>query len=229
MNGKVLIVDDEPHIRSLVKHFLEKRGLETQNAVDGLEALRVAKEFSPDLILLDVQMPNMDGFEAARKMREDDELKNIPIIFLSALRNPDDKSLGFELGADDYIIKPFVGEDLVSRISSRLKHKLLEKEGVNQAKIETLSQLMVTIAHYINNALMAMQGFAVICDTNNPDQAAKLKETVENGSKKIHMVVESLREMAESGELDSQDYVGMKNAMFDIQERLAKKLEEVNS
>jgi DNA-binding response OmpR family regulator len=103
----VLIVDDEASIRLLCRVNLRLEGLDTVEAGDGETALRVARELKPDLILLDVMMPNVDGWQVAAELASDKETRNLPIVFLSARAEPADHMRGYELGAVGYVTKPF--------------------------------------------------------------------------------------------------------------------------
>ena len=103
MNKKVLIVDDEENIVELLKFNMELKGYEVEYAYDGEEALKKAKDIKPALILLDLMLPIMDGTKVCSKIREDEELKDTPIIMLTAKNMEKDKIYGLELGADDYI------------------------------------------------------------------------------------------------------------------------------
>lgn len=114
---KILIVDDEPAIIDLIKINLELEGFETLSAYNGRDAVELAKSDKPDLVVLDVMMPVMDGFEAASFIRE----LNIPIIMLTAKNNISDKLQGLDTGADDYMTKPFDARELVARIKTVLR------------------------------------------------------------------------------------------------------------
>lgn len=114
----VLIVDDEPRIIRFVQINLEMEGFRVVVAADGLQALNQAREKMPDLVLLDVMMPEMDGFETLRMIRE---LSNMPIIMLTVRNSEEDKVRGLDLGADDYITKPFSPRELVSRVRAVLR------------------------------------------------------------------------------------------------------------
>lgn len=114
----ILVVDDEPNIRRVLKAGLSAEGFEVTEASDGEEAVRVAEESSPDLMLLDIMMPKMDGFEVCRRVRE---RSTVPIIMLSALADPADKAKCLNLGADDYMVKPFGISELLSRIKAVLQ------------------------------------------------------------------------------------------------------------
>lgn len=121
--SKILIVDDEIDVLDFITYNLQKEGYETLTAKDGLEAIRLAKEFKPDLILLDVMMPNLDGFSAAEHFRSQKELKNSLIVFLTARNDEESELKGFGAGADDYITKPIKPKLLVSRIKALLRRK----------------------------------------------------------------------------------------------------------
>lgn len=118
MKQKILIAEDEADIRNILKLYLESEGLEVVQAQDGEQALRMAQQEMPDLILLDVMMPNMDGFAVAQALRQ---YSQVPILILSARSQDADKILGLNLGADDYIAKPFNALEVVARVKAHLR------------------------------------------------------------------------------------------------------------
>jgi two-component system alkaline phosphatase synthesis response regulator PhoP len=118
---KILVVDDEEYIVELLQMNLKQQGYVPICAYSGIEAIEKAQKMKPDLILLDIMMPDMDGFETCRKLREDHLLKNIPIIMLSAKSEETDKVIGLGVGADDYITKPFGIRELLARINAALR------------------------------------------------------------------------------------------------------------
>ena len=117
--SKLLIVDDEFHIRELIKKYAQYEGHEIFEADNGVDAVEICKKDSFDLIIMDVMMPKMDGFEAAKAIREEDA--KTPIIMLSARGEEYDRINGFEIGVDDYVVKPFSPKELMMRISAVLK------------------------------------------------------------------------------------------------------------
>ncbi len=121
MRKKILVVDDERHILKAIKFYLEDEDYDVMVAESGQEALEIAESSNPDLVILDVMMPSMDGFEVCRELRARRKTHLIPIIFLTARDGVEDKVMGFELGGDDYITKPFNHRELLARIKSRLK------------------------------------------------------------------------------------------------------------
>ncbi|MFC1988776.1 response regulator [Chloroflexota bacterium] len=116
--GKILVVDDERKILSLVRAYLEKEGYRVTGATDGLQAIETFQHDAPDLILLDVMLPGMDGLEVCREIRRTSE---VPIIMLTARDEDTDKLIGLELGADDYVTKPFSPRELVARVRAVLR------------------------------------------------------------------------------------------------------------
>jgi two-component system, OmpR family, alkaline phosphatase synthesis response regulator PhoP len=121
MAKKILLADDEMDIKTIVEMFLESQGYEVATAYDGLDALDKVKTEKPDLILLDVMMPMIDGFEVAKRLKADPETKNIPIIMLSAAGQKEAVQRGLDAGAIDYIVKPFEPVELGNKIEKYLK------------------------------------------------------------------------------------------------------------
>lgn len=119
---KVLIVDDEPNIVLAVEFLLQREGYRTQKAYDGLQALEVAAEFQPDIMILDVMMPELNGFEVGRRVRQMPSLEYTKIIFLTAKGTQKDKQTGYESGAELYMIKPFENEDLVAAVNEMMAY-----------------------------------------------------------------------------------------------------------
>jgi DNA-binding response OmpR family regulator len=116
----VLVADDDEDILGLVSFRLERSGYEVAAAKDGEEALRLARKLSPALVVLDVMMPRLDGYEVARRLREDEATRGIPVILLTALAQEADVARGFESGADDYLRKPFSPQELAARVQAVL-------------------------------------------------------------------------------------------------------------
>ena len=145
MKTKIMVVDDDPNIRELVRLYLEKEGFEVTCAERGDEAVKVFRASPPNLMLLDVMLPGMDGWQVCREVRK---ISNIPIIMLTAKDETFDKVLGLELGADDYIVKPFDMKELVARIKAVIRRfqaaDTPEKELVFPGLTINISQYTVT-------------------------------------------------------------------------------------
>jgi phosphate regulon transcriptional regulator PhoB len=121
MSSRVLIVEDEPDIRELVVHHLKREGYLVSAASSGEEALRQVQAAPPDLVLLDLMMPAMDGLEVCRRLRQDPATVSLPIVMLTAKGDEVDRVLGLEIGADDYIVKPFSPKELLARVRAVLR------------------------------------------------------------------------------------------------------------
>lgn len=121
---KILVVDDEPKIVEMVRVILESEGFKVIEALSGAECLRIIKRSSPDAILLDIMMPDMDGWVVYRKIKENDKTASIPVIMLTARAGTIDREMGLDvIGVDDYITKPFLPDELVEKINTILKPK----------------------------------------------------------------------------------------------------------
>ncbi|MDM0932128.1 response regulator transcription factor [Clostridium perfringens] len=127
-NKKVLIVDDEEHIRELIKFNLKKEGYDIEVAINGVEALNIIREIKFDLILLDLMLPEIDGLEVCKEIRRNEETSDIPVMMITAKGEEFDKVLGLELGADDYITKPFSIRELMARVKALLRRSNVKKE-----------------------------------------------------------------------------------------------------
>jgi two-component system alkaline phosphatase synthesis response regulator PhoP len=138
MSRKILIVDDEPDIVDLLKYNLEKEGYSCSTATNGNQALRVAEKFQPQLILLDIMMPELDGIETCRRLREKEEFRGTYIVFLTARAEEYSELAGFEAGADDYITKPIKPRVLISRIKAILKREKSTEEKGNELQVGNL-------------------------------------------------------------------------------------------
>jgi DNA-binding response OmpR family regulator len=137
MAKKIMVVDDEPRLVTLVEAYLSQEGFRVVSAGDGREALFLARQEKPDLIVLDVMMPEMDGYEFMRLHRKEQET---PVILLTAKVEEEDKVLGLELGADDYVTKPFRPRELIARVRA-----VLRRVGETRPKAEVLRGADITL------------------------------------------------------------------------------------
>ena len=139
MAATVLVVDDEKDLVELVKYHLEKEGLKCLEARDGETALQVAKERSPDLVVLDLMLPGLNGIEVCRKLRKDPKTSSMAIIMLTAKAEEVDRIVGLEMGADDYMVKPFSPRELVARVRAVLRRG----QGQDTSTIKRIGTLEV--------------------------------------------------------------------------------------
>mgnify|MGYP003297290389 CR=1 FL=1 len=144
-NAKILIVDDDINICELLRLYLEKDGFEAEVVTDGLNAINVFNSINPDLVLLDIMLPGMDGWQICREIRKTSQT---PIIMLTAKTETFDKVLGLELGADDYIAKPFETKEVVARIKAVLRRSCNKNEASNAIKEVNFDKLMINLTNY---------------------------------------------------------------------------------
>jgi signal transduction histidine kinase len=161
----ILIVDDVPENVSVLRQFLRHAGFEVLVSYDGLDALETAEYAHPDLILLDVMMPNMDGFETCQRLKQNTQLQDIPVIFMTALSDTENKLKGFALGAVDYITKPFQQDEVLARINTHLmlKHLQHKLQSQNEELIQLnqeKNELLGIAAHDLKNPLAAIQSLS---------------------------------------------------------------------
>ncbi|PYZ91771.1 DNA-binding response regulator [Salipaludibacillus keqinensis] len=143
---KILVVDDEKPIADIIKFGLEKDGFEVICAYDGSEAVEMVKEHVPNLILLDIMLPSMDGMEVCREVRK---TYDMPIIMLTAKDSEIDKVLGLELGADDYVTKPFSTRELIARVKANLRRNQKVQETDTETKNIEIGPLLVQPDAYL--------------------------------------------------------------------------------
>jgi len=167
--AKILIVDDDVDTVELLIKRLRAEGYDTAEAYDGEQALRQVEEYQPDLVILDIKMPKIDGYEVCRRLKSSEETKFIPIIMLTVKAKVPDKVKGLDIGADDYIPKPFDYRELSRRVRywSTVKMeveervgeiKRLEQELIKSERLAAIGQTVASIAHYIKNILFGLKG-----------------------------------------------------------------------
>jgi len=158
--SKILIVDDAMDTVELLKKRFRAEGYDTSEAYNGEEALNKVPEYDPDLIVLDVMMPKIDGYEVCQRLKSDENTKYIPVLMLTAKGKVDHKVKGLDIGADDYMSKPFDYKELSARVRSLLSIKATHEKKVEEEKSGALEQMMDQVAHEIRNPLTAIGGFA---------------------------------------------------------------------
>src|ERR671918_47870 len=138
MLAKVLVIDDEKDIVSLLRYHLEKAGFQCLEGMDGAIALRLIPEHHPDLLILDLMLPGIDGLEICRQLRQDAATARLPILMLTAKADEVDRVVGLEMGADDYVVKPFSPRELVARVRAVLR-RASRAEGAKPLRMGALA------------------------------------------------------------------------------------------
>lgn len=201
----ILVVDDEPVNIQLLKRKLEWDGLEVLAASNGQECLDIATTEEPNLILLDVMMPGMDGFEVCQKLREDDRTKSIPVIFVTAQNSKEGKLEGLQAGAVDYITKPIDLEETTARVRAQLNYLAINEENVEltrrlgeSRRTAAVGALTQGIAHNLNNMLGVVMGYLELAKANHNDPEKVLRNIarVENASNRIVGIIKQLSTVA---------------------------------
>lgn len=160
MKPRILVVDDDEQNQVLLSVKLDREGFEVEKAANGVEALEKADTFKPDLVLMDVMMPMMDGYEALRRLKSREETRYIPVVMLTGRTEIESKVLGFEVGAEDYISKPYSLQEVAARVKSLLRMRALQTKLRETEKMAALGEMVDGIAHEIRNPLMAIGGMA---------------------------------------------------------------------
>jgi DNA-binding response OmpR family regulator len=195
---KILIVDDQPDNVFILQDRLQREGYSILTAYDGPTCIEIAEEALPDLVLLDVMMPGMSGFDVCDKLVRNEKTTNIPIILVTALTDIDDVKQGLQVGAFDYIKKPYNRAELIARINSALKFSETSKVLLELEKINTFTATVVTANHEIKQPLTLINlSTAAISreigkDNINRETIIKRVEFIDNATKEIIKVLERL-------------------------------------
>ncbi len=236
---KILIVEDSQENMDLLVYFLHPQGYEIISVYDGLSALQKVEEEHPDIILLDIMLPKMDGYEVCGRLKKDPETKFIPIIMLTALKELKDKVRALEVGADDFLTKPFENIELLARVKSLLRlkeyHDELQSKNMELAeKNESLMRmdrfkedLTNLIIHDMKNPLFVIQGnlqmMSMSMENVPPEILKKYAQRIERSSQQLLRMVVNLLDISriEEGTID------LKNDYADINEIIDKIIERI--
>ncbi len=198
---KILVVDDQPINVQLLKRKLEREGMKVAAAYSGQEALDLVQKEKPELILLDVMMPDMDGIEVCQRLQDNEDTRSIPIIFVTARSSKEGKLEGLGVGAVDYITKPIDLDETLARVQSQLRFAAITKEVIDLQRRLTESRRAATIgavtqgiAHNLNNLLGVIIGYLDLIKTyaEKPDLVKKNAQHVEDAVQRIVTIIRQL-------------------------------------
>ena len=214
----ILIVDDVPQNLQVLGSFLSGRDYEISMAANGQKALEMANKIWPDLILLDVIMPEMDGFQVCRELKARAETKDIPVIFLTAKTQMEDILKGFEVGAVDYVTKPFNKEELLARVSTHVALKSAQKEIVKLEQKNAVLALALTASHELNQPLTVLKGNLELFQnsinkTSLTDRQQHFINKMELAIDKIEAILEKFTDV-DSYSIHFEDYLGKKKMVI---------------
>ncbi len=241
---KILVVDDTAHIQRLLSQMLSAQGYEVQVAADGISALDAVRASPPDLILLDIMMPIMDGYEVCRQLKADPKTRDIPVIFISARDEMEDKVEGFAVGGVDYITKPFQVREIQARVQTHLTLRALRRslQATNEAlaaqleelraRNEELDALARSMAQELKAPLTVIIGFADMLDklygVLPEEQVRESLHTIASSGRKMERIIDELLLLAglrgvEKVDIGPLDMAGIVSAVLG---RLADVIEE---
>jgi len=198
---KILVVDDQLLSTRLLERRLVRSEMRVLSATNGTEGLRLAREEHPDVILLDIVMPGMDGIEVCRELKQDESTRDIPVIFITARTGTEDKLEGFGVGAADFLVKPLNLEEAHARVQTQLRiiheHRenlRLTRELEQSRRQSSIMHLTEGIAHNLNNLLGVMVGYLALLKRNaeNPDKVLGNIDRMDSAIKRMTRIVQQL-------------------------------------
>ena len=202
MSWRILLVDDDCDVVEMNKSFLEEMGYTVLCAYDGEECLEKLAQEDVDLLILDVKLPGLDGFEVCRHLRADAKTSRLGIIMLTAKKAVQDKVTGLEAGADDYLTKPFDMPELLARVKAQLRLRELQQQLIEMEKVATIGQMAITLSHEINNPLTSIIWHTRLLqeELNNardvPSDVLLSLETIAEDAHRIEKVLTQLRQIS---------------------------------
>jgi DNA-binding response OmpR family regulator len=198
---KVLVVDDQPSNVELISQILGKAGIETLRASSGTEALAVVAQSEPDLVLLDVQMPDIDGFGVCERLQADESTRLIPVIFVTADNSHTGKITGLGVGAVDYITKPIEADETLARVQTQLRLASINRElceiqhRLDEARrAATIGAATQGIAHNLNNLLGVALGYLDLVQLHS-DNAVQVKKNAQQVEKAVLRIIDIIRQL----------------------------------
>ncbi len=188
---KILIVDDSKIAQGMLAEiFNDTYDLNFQD--DGLAGIEAARHIKPDLILLDINMPDLDGLEVCRILKKEEETRDIPIIFVTSHDSVDEKVKGFHVGADDYVVKPFYPPELQARVHAHIGLRRARLQSLALERLTVFKEMAIAVSHEINNPLTAVLAYLHILQANLENAPGMVTENITGiyeGTKRIQKIV----------------------------------------
>jgi two-component system, sensor histidine kinase and response regulator len=227
MKKKILIVDDTIDIVELLRKRFRADGYDTAEAFDGEEALRKVEEYRPDLMVLDIMMPKLDGMEVCRRLRRNTSFGHLPVLMLTAKSQIPDKIKGLDIGADDYITKPFDYKEVAARVRSLLAKKTASEELAEREKNNALDQMMDEVSHEVRNPLVVIGGFArrILRNLPESDENRRYLEIILENVVVLERMVTELMEL-KSASLAFQEPADVNTILREVIELFSRDIRE---
>ncbi len=235
MAARILVIEDELSLLEEVLEWLRFEGYDAIGAVNGYEGINLALRQPPDLVVSDVMMPEMDGYRVLVEMRSHIETQIVPFIFMTARVSRGDVRYGMDLGADDYIMKPFSREELLSAIHSRLARRETVKDYV-ESKMEGLRRNLIhTLPHELRTPLVAILGYGDLLSTDaesfSPSKIAEMGTMIYQSGKRLHELIENylLYAQIETTALDSAKLQALQSIVTDHPDQIIAKTSQTTA
>lgn len=207
----ILIVEDELNVRENLRYLFAAENFSVLTAKNGKEGYEKAMEFVPDIILSDVCMPDVDGLQLLQLLQSQKETSQIPFLFLTAKVEMDDLRKGMNLGADDYIIKPYDGKELLNNVRLRLRKKESSYESANAFK----EQLITRVPHELRTPLVGIIGFSELLENEgerlNPADVKRMAGVINRSGKRLHKRIEKFLQYSELVAMSNEDLINVRN------------------
>ena len=205
--GKILLIDDDQSTLQVLSEKLRLAGHETIIAQGGREGVEKAKRELPQLIVTDVMMPEVSGYDVTRAIRESEDLKNIPIIMLTAHSRVEELARGLDQGADDYVVKPFKLRELLARVNALLRMRELQSKVMETERLKALLEMAGAAAHEINQPLTVIMGYADLIrgKMSRQDPHFEHIQSIYENASRINQIIKKLLAIRR---YESKTYVG---------------------
>jgi DNA-binding response OmpR family regulator len=202
---RILVIDDSKITQMLVAEILAGK-YELDFRDDGVSGIAAAKQNRPDLILLDIRLPNMDGFEVCRILKSEEATSGIPIIFITSMESETERVKGFEAGAEDYVVKPFYLEELLARIKVHLALQSAKAQAVELERLKVFKELAVALSHEINNPLTTAYAYLHLMRKELPDANQSVIESLAGIHKEMERIKDILNRLAQASKVATTSY-----------------------
>ncbi len=202
MTWQIMLVDDDYDVVEMNRSFLEGLGYSVLCAYDGEECMEKLAEEKVDLLILDVRLPGIDGFEVCRRIRANPDTSRLGVIMLTAKKAVQDKVTGLEVGADDYLTKPFDMPELLARVKAQLRLRELQERLIEMEKVATIGQMAITLSHEISNPLTSIIWHTRLLQEefknhqNVPEGSLVSLETIIEDARRIEKALKRLRQIS---------------------------------